>query len=289
VINFNEDDDLGDEEKIKELSEKLSNINFGEVIVMPLGTPEAIQDIIHEVERRGNKVLFAIESGSRLWGMGSEFSDYDVRFVYVKPIKEYLKVFAPKSDQIDIQDRKHNIDAVGWDVKKFLKLAANGNPQAMEWISADIVYHGDPDMFKDLKRQASPLALFESYRGMADSNYKRYIFDKVEVHPKKYLYALRGIANMIYVASHLRIPPPRLEEVLDENVFPQPETEVIRNLIKDKRAGEMAKGERITQLDELIHTVLSNSDAYVDKLKNLEKTVDPEYFNNRFLEVLGLR
>ena len=46
-----------------------------------------------DVERReGVRVLLGIESGSRAWGFASQDSDYDVRFIYLRPLDDYLSV-----------------------------------------------------------------------------------------------------------------------------------------------------------------------------------------------------
>ena len=41
---------------------------------------------------RDVNVLVAVESGGRAWGIASRDSDYDVRFVYVRPVDEYLRL-----------------------------------------------------------------------------------------------------------------------------------------------------------------------------------------------------
>lgn len=37
------------------------------------------------------KILYACESGSRAWGFPSPDSDYDVRYLYLRPLESYLK------------------------------------------------------------------------------------------------------------------------------------------------------------------------------------------------------
>ena len=55
---------------------------------------EKIINEINKIEEEENiKIILAVESGSRAWGFESKDSDYDVRFIYVRPIEWYLRVF----------------------------------------------------------------------------------------------------------------------------------------------------------------------------------------------------
>ena len=61
---------------------------------------------------RDVNVLVAVESGSRAWGIASRDSDYDVRFVYVRPVDEYLRL---KETRDTMNWRLgETLDIVGW-------------------------------------------------------------------------------------------------------------------------------------------------------------------------------
>lgn len=55
-------------------------------------------DVVRAIDRRladleesnGVRILWAVESGSRAWGFPSPDSDYDARFLYVRPTQDYL-------------------------------------------------------------------------------------------------------------------------------------------------------------------------------------------------------
>ena len=94
---------------------------------------------LHEIEKENNvKILLAVESGSRAWGFASPDSDYDVRFIYVRPKDDYLRlenvrdvIELPIDDVLDIN---------GWDLQKTLRLLYKSNPTLFEWFSSPIVY-----------------------------------------------------------------------------------------------------------------------------------------------------
>ncbi|WP_060663901.1 nucleotidyltransferase domain-containing protein [Bacillus sp. CHD6a] len=104
-----------------------------------------IKEILTNIELHHNvKILYACEAGSRAYGFATESSDYDIRFIYIAPIKVYLSLMK-KEDTITNQDDKYDVQ--GWDLRKALFLAGKSNPSLYEWMLSPIVYRKlDPAM-----------------------------------------------------------------------------------------------------------------------------------------------
>ena len=90
------------------------------------------------------KILFAVESGSRLWRMSSKDSDYDIRFVFVQPVGNYLSIKNEAATNLVINRTFEQglIDISGFDIFKFCKLLLKSNPSVIEWLQSDILYYG---------------------------------------------------------------------------------------------------------------------------------------------------
>jgi hypothetical protein len=82
-----------------------------EQIIAELATIERAEQI---------RILYAVESGSRAWGFPSQNSDYDVRFLYLRPMQSYLSI-APTRDVIEKPIAGY-LDVTGWDMQKALAL-----------------------------------------------------------------------------------------------------------------------------------------------------------------------
>lgn len=102
-------------------------------------------DVVAEIDRRlasvsrdyGVRVPWAIESGSRAWGFPSPDSDYDCRFIFVRPADAYLGLW-PASDVIETP-LDTVFDVNGWDLAKAVRLVSRGNATAIEWLRSPIV------------------------------------------------------------------------------------------------------------------------------------------------------
>ncbi len=85
----------------------------------------------------GDIPLFYIESGSRLWGIASPDSDYDVRGIHLQSKEKYFD-YKTHRDIIEVMDG--DFDFVSYGIDKMFGLLAKSNPTVFEWIRAHITY-----------------------------------------------------------------------------------------------------------------------------------------------------
>lgn len=100
-----------------------------------------VMNINQEIEtvfcQRDDIPLFYIESGSRLWGMASPDSDYDVRGFHMSSKSKYYD-YKNHRDLIEIMNG--DFDFVSYDLDKMFGLLAKSNPNTLEWVRAHIEY-----------------------------------------------------------------------------------------------------------------------------------------------------
>ena len=148
------------------------------------------------------KVLFAIEAGSRAYHLASPQSDYDVRFVYIRPKEDYLLL----NEVRDVIEWKLNdtLDINGWDLQKFLKLMRQSNPSVMEWCASELVYLEREEMsyIKALSSEYFSIKkLLYHYYHMALKNWKS-LNQTEEVAVKKYLNIFRPLLTAKWMIHH---------------------------------------------------------------------------------------
>ena len=224
-------------------------------------TRETIQARLKEVGKEHHiRILYACESGSRAWGFESQDSDYDIRFLYVRNVEDYITVEAPR-DVIEIP-ADDVWDMNGWDLAKALKLLVKGNSNLLEWLRSPIQYIENPQFCQALldlaKNSVSFKKLFYCYLGMARSNYREYLKGN-EVWIKKYLYVLRPLLACHWIEHKQDLPPVRFEELVlfASNDFPYLNKPIEELLILKSGGLEKEMGPRIPELDQFIETMIA--------------------------------
>ncbi|ADD06404.1 nucleotidyltransferase, predicted [Natrialba magadii ATCC 43099] len=78
-------------------------------------------------------------------------------------------------------ENRAEFDYQGWDIRQFMRLLANSNDGAIDLLRSPIRYRlaCDPSVLDELRvyveRTYNPMDLYHAYRGIATSNYRKYI------------------------------------------------------------------------------------------------------------------
>lgn len=211
------------------------------------------------------KVLFACESGSRAWGFESADSDYDVRFIYLRPTRWYLTI----DEGRDVIERpiSQDLDVSGWDLRKALQLYRKSNPPLMEWLKSPIVYmesgSAAPRMRALMKDHYSSTACIHHYLSMARGNNRQYLQGDT-VRTKKYFYVLRPLLACKWLEAGRGVVPMEFSVLLDALIGEGVLREEILSLLHRKREGEeLDRGPRIPVISDFL-------DAEIERISRIE-------------------
>lgn len=212
------------------------------------------------------KILLAIESGSRAWGFPSADSDYDVRFVYIRRLDDYLSVFDVR-DVIEtplVHDEVLNapIDLNGWDLRKAMQLALKSNAVLIEWLMSRVRYVADdrilPQLHDFVLANADVPSLLYHYDRLARHAWQEIEASPSEVKLKRYCYALRPALACFWLRQHHSAPPMNILELTRGLDLPSGFEEQLFQLIEVKRQeNEADTVERNKIFDDFIRAALS--------------------------------
>lgn len=227
-----------------------------------------IKPTLAQIEKdRAVKIWYAVESGSRAWGFESTDSDFDVRFIYLSAMKDYLTVF-PRRDVIencDVVSPDPLLDFSGWDLRKFFGLVTKSNPVCFEWMKSPIVYHESPIWSRVRELIVpffSPKAAMHHYLSMARHNYREHMRDGASpsVKLKKYLYITRPLFCCRWIERDPMAGPPPMPfmDALDAaSISAELRAEIDGLVARKKAAEEIDEGKAVPIINQFIDAELA--------------------------------
>jgi predicted nucleotidyltransferase len=203
------------------------------------------------------RILLAVESGSRAWRFASPDSDYDVRFIYVRPLEDYLSIQTPR-DVIETP-LDATLDVNGWDLRKALQLMVKSNAVLLEWLVSPVQYRADQtvrDRLAALARTAANLpALAFHYDRLARGAWAP---DEAEdIRLKSYFYALRPALALRWLRDRGEAPPMDLPSLMAGTDPALELTEAVGRLLAIKaRSDETVRVGRVPVIEAFLATTL---------------------------------
>ena len=247
---------------------------------------ELIKSKLKEIEEKENiKILHCVESGSRAWGFASPNSDYDVRFIYVRPKEFYLRLDKTR-DVIEWQ-LDDTLDINGWDISKALRLLYKSNPTLFEWNNSPMVYK-TTKKWESISNIINKYFVAKSglyhYLSTAKSNYREYLKGET-VRLKKYFYMLRPLLACKWIMAEGTPPPMLFSELMNKCLDESIREDVLKLLDLKINKPETAEGKRFEKINEY----LDRSILEIDELIKNSPTSDNQNWdelNNIFLSII---
>ena len=248
---------------------------------------ETILQELRKIENQHNvRILHAVESGSRAWGFASPDSDYDVRFIYVRQMTDYLRLDAPR-DTIEWK-LDEVLDINGWDLNKALRHIGQSNANLFEWNNSPIVYETTPEWARICgisRSYFSEKAAINHYYGTAASTWAKYLNNDT-VRYKKYFYALRPLLAAQYIEAHHNEPPVLFSDLLrDIEIEPQLRSAIDKLLIAKKNTPESEQCPHIPEIRDFIQSEILRQKVIASGLPD-DRNRDWTALNQAFLDVV---
>ena len=236
-------------------------------------------------------ILYAAESGSRAWGFASPNSDYDVRFIYARPVEHYL------SFNVELKTDNPLWDISGWDIRKTLGLFTRSNGTLLEWLRSPLHYtpaHPSIAALQSLaKDHFNPTALCYHYYRMGKNNAREFLHGD-QVSLKKYLYVLRAFIAVDFIRETQALPAVDFRTLLTETAAFNTGVARIQSAVETlidlkQQKGELGTDSRIPVLDTYIADALDISEnAFVHfKRDDLRHRGWDDQLNGIFRDAIG--
>ena len=231
------------------------------------------------------KILYACESGSRAWGFPSLDSDYDVRFIYVRPMRYYLSV-QKKDDQLSFPINDI-LDINGWDSQKALHLITRSNTNPFEWLQSPVVYCEDKlfrtNLFDLCQHYFCARSTIFHYLGICRSALGS-MDSSSGIKIKKLFYVVRPLLAALWSVERGTIAPMNIHPLME--LLPDNLQEKLTGLIKIKSNAEESF---LITLDDDLRQWIDKTYAYCfEKAELAEKqTFDLTLVDEFFIKSLS--
>lgn len=220
----------------------------------------------------GIQILFACEAGSRAWGIQTDESDFDIRFIYrYRNVRKYLSLRKIP----DVLEFQSPIDVTGFDLFKVCDLILKSNPSIYEWAFSPHVYMESNQFSNQLKQfistNYSPFSLYKHYSSVKKQNVKELVKGEFNFKKQKQLIqAVRAdlICRGLIKSKSIFSPYDYIDNVLNQSGI----GDAYQTLTEAKRKQILLTNTEINEMIRFLSVAVLNESMVLPKIQpNLDQ------------------
>ncbi len=239
--------------------------------------------------RHDCRILLAVESGSRAWGLPSPDSDYDVRFIYAHPTAWYLSI-EDRRDEIETVF-PNDIDISGRELRKALRLFSGCYISMNEQIQSPIIYQAQSKLLSRLQ-ELIPMYFDKKrawyhYLKIAEQAMSQGM-QGLSIGLNRFFYLLRPLLACSWIEARNSMPPTEFEKLLEADFLTLAMNQEVHEIVH--RKATTTDREPISLSKELLYWCTSTLARFQDELRMLpmkEGTPSLTPLNELFLNTIS--
>jgi uncharacterized protein len=216
--------------------------------------------------------LFYIESGSRLWGIASPDSDFDVRGFHLQSKQHYFD-FKKHRDIIEMMDG--DFDFVSYDLDKMFGLLTKSNPTVFEWVRANIIYLNHlpnwDDLQHDIVTNFDFKSLFHHYLSLAKGHINLMETNRRFTY-KTAFYCIRGLLSAD-LASRQIVPALLIDDLFNQFGKENDVLKIAKESLERKKQSTEKEGVAVSEQSTILNAIKQFATQLADQA--------PKSSNNR--------
>ena len=204
-------------------------------------TMEIISEVQELCREKGVELLYIFFTGSRAYGYNKADSDYDVLFVFKRPVVDYFRVH-PLPDEIKVEGK----DVKGWDLRKFCSILSKSGWNAYEALHVRESYslNGHDKSFIHLRWLArhgdfyEPMKVAKTMVGCSARDLAKYEAAEGNKKLKYFLSYARMVMSAMYCVTHTTYPPVDFLTLAHASLHEPGKYNLIKELVEARKEGK---------------------------------------------------
>lgn len=233
---------------------------------------EILKEVNELCDKHGVEPMYVFFTGSRAYGYHKADSDYDVLFVFKRPVADYFRVH-PLPDEIKVADK----DVKGWDLRKFCSTLCKSGWNAYEALHCRVVFPCGVHYvsFKHLQELAEssyfyePMKVAKTMVGCSARDLAKYEAAEGNKKLKYFLSYARMVMSGMYCVLHTTYPPVHFFTLASMVLHEKSSLELMKELVEARKEGKDGTT-FLAKMEEFMKTLKENCEMVKERVKKFD-------------------